>query len=69
MSENPEDVAKELEDTGSEVDDSVLEDVSGGGLSEADADTNINNNGGARAEVYFDLSHFLQKKRKFFRLP
>lgn len=46
MSEKPEDVAKELEGTDSEVDDSVLEDVSGGGLSDADADTNINNNGG-----------------------
>jgi hypothetical protein len=44
MSEKPEDVAKELEDTGSEVDDSVLEDVSGGELSDAEA--NINNNGG-----------------------
>jgi hypothetical protein len=44
MSEKPEDVAKELEDTGSEVDDSVLEDVSGGELS--DAEVNNNNNGG-----------------------
>lgn len=45
MSEKPEDVAKELEGTDSEVDDSVLEDVSGGGeLSEAEV--NNNNNGG-----------------------
>jgi len=43
MSENPEDVAKELEDTGSEVDDSVLEDVSGGQLTEAEDVNNIIN--------------------------
>jgi hypothetical protein len=46
MSEKPEDVAKELEGTDSEVDDSVLEDVSGGQLSEAeDTNNNINNGG------------------------
>jgi len=45
MSEKPEDVAKELEGTDSEVDDSVLEDVSGGELSDAEPN-NINNNGG-----------------------
>jgi hypothetical protein len=44
MSEKPEDVAKELEDTGSEVDDAMLEDVAGGELS--DAEVNNNNNGG-----------------------
>jgi hypothetical protein len=39
MNEKPEDVAKELEGTDSEVDDSVLEDVSGG-LSDAEAENN-----------------------------
>jgi hypothetical protein len=45
MSEKPEDVAKELEDTGSEVDDAVLEDVAGGELSDQEI-VNNNNNGG-----------------------
>ena len=44
MSEKPEDVAKELEDTGSEVDDAMLEDVSGGEISAEEV--NNNNNGG-----------------------
>ncbi len=46
MDQKPEDVAKELEDAGSgEIDETVLEDVSGGAAS-SDEETNINNNGG-----------------------